>query len=259
MFLIHESDVEPTELEGRTTFLLVSRSSGSRTLTHNVSYFRPGHAPGHVHDPEEEVFYVDEGEGEVWIDGVPFRLEPGTAVHTPTKVEHNVHVTGSVPMRIIGSFSPHVVPGSYPNLPARSHDLPEPPANEAGFVVRVNPTDPIDRAIISTDRMTLRLRTIDAGDSWQLRADGRDQIVHVLAGRATIAVGDAVYRFRRGSVVVLSGSDEAMLAAVDATQILGATSLRLATDQPPSHPPDQIVVRITVSYRPAARRTIGAR
>ena len=228
MFLIHESDVEPSELEGRTTFLLVSRSSGSRTLTHNVSYFRPGHAPGHVHDPEEEVFYVDEGEGEVWIDGVPFRLEPGTAVHTPTKVEHNVHVIGDVPMRIIGSFSPHVVPGSYPNLPARSHDLPEPPANEAGFVVRANPAEPLDRAIISTDRMTLRLRTIEAGDSWQFQAGGRDQIVHVLAGRATIAAGSAVYRLRRGSVVVLTGNDEADITASESTRVLDVTSTQVA-------------------------------
>jgi mannose-6-phosphate isomerase-like protein (cupin superfamily) len=228
MFLIHESDVEPSELQGRTTYLLVGRSSGSRTLTHNVSYFRPGHAPGHVHDPEEEVFYVDEGEGEVWIDGVPFRLEPGTAVHTPTKVEHNVHVTGTVPMRIIGSFSPHVVPGSYPNLPARSHDLPEPPANEAGFVVRVSPTGPIDRAIISTDRITLGLRTIDAGESRQFRADGRDQIVHVLAGRATIAAGNAAYRLRRGSVVVLTGGDEAEITASEATRVLDVTSTAIS-------------------------------
>ena len=230
MFLIHESDVEPSELEGRTTFLLASRSSGSRTLTHNVSYFRPGHAPGHVHDPEEEVFYVDEGEGEVWIDGVPFRLEPGTAVHTPTKVEHNVHVTGNVPMRIIGSFSPHVVPGSYPNLRARSYDLPEPPSSEAEFVVRTNRIKQIDRPIIATDRMVLRLRAVDAGESWHFMAGGRDQIVHVLAGRATIAVGDAVYRLRRGSVVVLSGSDEAVLAAVDATRVLEVTSTEMAGD-----------------------------
>jgi quercetin dioxygenase-like cupin family protein len=228
MFLIHESDVEPSELEGRTTFLLVSRSSGSRTLTHNVSYFRPGHAPGHVHDPEEEVFYVDQGEGEVWIDGVPFRLEPGTAVHTPTKVEHNVHVTGDVPMRIIGSFSPHVVPGSYPNLRARSHDLPEPPTGEADFVVRVNPTEPIDRAIITTDRMTLRLRTIDAGESRQLQALGRDQIIHVLTGRATITAGNAVYRLRRGSVLVLTASDEAVLIASEATRVLDVTSTEVA-------------------------------
>ena len=231
MFLIHESDVEPSELEGRTTFLLVGRSSGSRTLTHNVSYFRPGHAPGHVHDPEEEVFYVDEGEGEVWIDGVPYRLEPGTAVHTPTKVEHNVHVTGNVPMRIIGSFSPHVVPGSYPNLPARSYDLPEPPSSEAEFVVRTNRIEQMDRPIIATDRMELRLRAVDPGESWQLMADGRDQIVHVLAGRATIAVGDAVYRLRRGSVVVLSRSDEAVLAAVEATLVLEVTSTHKAGDR----------------------------
>jgi len=224
MFLIHESDVEPSELEGRTTFLLVSRSSGSRMLTHNVSYFRPGHAPGHVHDPEEEVFYVDEGEGEVWVDGVPFRLGPGTAVHTPTKVEHNVHVTGNVPMRIIGSFSPHVVPGSYPNLPARSYDLPEPPSTEAEFVVRTNWIEQRDRPVIATDRLVLRLRAIDAGGTWQLLAGGRDQIVHVLAGRATIAVGEAVYRLRRGSVVVLTGSDEAVLTAVDGTHVLEVTS-----------------------------------
>jgi mannose-6-phosphate isomerase-like protein (cupin superfamily) len=230
MFLIHESDVEPSELEGRTTFLLVGRSSGSRTLTHNVSYFRPGHAPGHVHDPEEEVFYVDEGEGEVWIDGVPFRLEPGTAVHTPTKLEHNVHVTGTVPMRIIGSFSPHVVPGSYPNLPARSYDLPEPPSNEAEFVVRTNRIGQMDRPIIATDRMVLRLRAIAAGEGRQLKAGGRDQIVHVLAGRATIAVGDAVYRLRRGSVVVLSGRDAAVLAALEATLVLEVTSTEVAGD-----------------------------
>lgn len=236
MFLIHESDVEPTELEGRTTFLLVGRSSGSRTLTHNVSYFRPGHAPGHVHDPEEEVFYVDEGEGEVWIDGVPFRLSPGTTVHTPTKVEHNVHVTGDVPMRIIGSFSPHVVPGSYPNLPARSHDLPEAPSNEARFVVRVNPTEPIDRAVITTARMTLRLRSIDAGEGWQLKAGGRDQVVHVLAGRATIAVGDVLYGLRRGSVVVLTGNDEAVITASEATRLLDVTSLEAEPRPSPSEP-----------------------
>ena len=225
MFIINESDVEPTELVGRTTYLLVSRSSGSRTLTHNVSYFQPGHAPGHVHDPEEEVFYVDEGDGEVWVDGVPFRLGPGTMVHTPMGVEHNVHVTGRVPMRIIGSFSPHVIPGSYPNLRARSHDLGEPPSTEAAFVVRANPTDDdADRPIIATERMVLRLRTIQRGDSWEVLAGGRDQIVHVLGGQAVIAAEDASYRLRRGSVIVLTGDDRALVTAVQATRVLDVVS-----------------------------------
>jgi quercetin dioxygenase-like cupin family protein len=229
MFLIHESDVEPRELDGRTTFLLVSRSSGSRMLTHNVSYFPPGHAPGHVHDPEEEVFYVDEGEGDVWIDGVPFRLTPGTAVHTPTGVEHNVHVTGDVSMRIIGSFSPHVVPGSYPNLPARSHDLSEPPSTEAEFVVRANLTDDGgDEPIITTERMVLRLRTIQPGDTWYVDAGGRDQIAHVLTGLARVAVGDAVFRLRRGSVVVLTEGEQAVFTAAEATRVLDVTSVGVA-------------------------------
>lgn len=233
MFLIHESDVEPTELEGRTTFLLVSQSSGSRTLTHNVSYFRPGHAPGHVHDPEEEVFYVDEGEGEIWVDGVPFRLEPGTAVHTPMNVEHNVHVTGDLPMRIIGSFSPHVVPGSYPNLPARSHELPEPPTNVTEFVVRANPTEAAELAdgpLIATQRMMLRLRTLAAGDRWPVRAERRDQIVHMLAGRATIAVANAAYRLRRGSVALLTDDEEAVVTALEPARVLDVVSTAVSGD-----------------------------
>ena len=225
MFLIHESDVEPTELEGRTTYLLVSRSSGSRSLTHNVSYFRPGHAPGHVHDPEEEVFYVDAGEGEIWIDGIPYRLGPGTAVHTPTGVEHNVHATGDVPMRIIGSFSPHVVPGSYPNLPPRSHDLKQPPSAEATFVVRANLGDAGGaQSLISTERMTLRLRTLPAGERWQVVTKQRDQILHVLAGRARMAVGHAVYQLRAGSVVVMTCDEAGELTADEPTRLLDITS-----------------------------------
>ncbi|HYN69684.1 MAG TPA: cupin domain-containing protein [Candidatus Eisenbacteria bacterium] len=225
MFLIHESDVEPTELEGRTTYLLVSRSSGSRALTHNVSYFRPGHAPGHVHDPEEEVFYVDAGEGEVWIDGVPFRLAQGTAVHTPTGVEHNIHATGDVPMRIIGSFSPHVVPGSYPNLPPRSHDLIAPPSSEAKFVVRANLSDGGGaQSLISTERMTLRLRTIPAGERWHVVTKDRDEILHVLVGRAKFAVGHAVYQLRVGSVVVMGCDEAGELTAIEMTRLLDITS-----------------------------------
>jgi quercetin dioxygenase-like cupin family protein len=131
-------------------------------------------------------------------------------------------------MRIIGTFSPHVVPGSYPNLPARSYDLPGPPSSDAEFVVRTDPTKVMDRPVIATDRVMLRLRAIDAGESWHVDAAGRDQIVHVLSGQATVAVGDPVYRLRRGSVVVLSGSDEAVLTAVTATRVLDVTSTATA-------------------------------
>ena len=72
--------------------------------------------------------------------------------------------------------------------------------------------------------MDLRLRTIQPGDSWQVFAGGRDQIAHVLAGQAWIAVGDAAYRLRRDSVIVLTGDDRALVTAVVATRVLDVAS-----------------------------------
>jgi mannose-6-phosphate isomerase-like protein (cupin superfamily) len=226
MFLIHESDAEPYELVGRTTRLLIGAASGSRHLTHNVSSFPPGHAPGHVHDPEEEVFYVDRGNGEIWIDGVPFAIGPGSTVHTPMGVEHNVHITGSEPMRIIGDFSPHVVPGRYPNLPARSVDLPEPPTNEAAFVARADFGEVTgERRLVTTERMTVSIRGLPTDDRWTVAADRHDVIFHVLDGSGTITAADTTYRIRPGSVVLLTGDDGAVVAARERLRLLVVVSV----------------------------------
>jgi quercetin dioxygenase-like cupin family protein len=213
VFLIHESDAEPYELKGRTTRLLIGASSGSRALTHNVSYFPNGHAPGHVHDPEEEVFYVDDGTGEVWIEGVPYALAPGTTVHTPMGVEHNVHVTSEGPMRIIGNFSPHVIPGRYPDLPPRSTDLSEPPQTQALFVVRAAGGEASWQVLVHTDRMSVGLRLIDSDASFPLDAGDADLLVHVLSGSGRLRATDATYRVRRGSVVLLVAGESASLEA----------------------------------------------
>jgi quercetin dioxygenase-like cupin family protein len=213
VFLIHESDAEPYELKGRTTRLLIGASSGSRALTHNVSYFPHGHAPGHIHDPEEEVFYVDDGTGEVWIEGVPYGLAPGTTVHTPMGVEHNVHVTSEGPMRIIGNFSPHVIPGRYPDLPPRSKDLPEPPQTKAAFVVRAAGGEAPWEPLVQTERMSVGLRLIDSNGSLALDAGDADLLVHVLSGSGRLRATDATYRVRRGSVVLLVAGESASLEA----------------------------------------------
>jgi quercetin dioxygenase-like cupin family protein len=220
VFLIHESDAEPYELKGRTTRLLIGASSGSRALTHNVSYFPHGHAPGHVHDPEEEVFYVDDGTGEVWIEGVPYGLAPGTTVHTPMGVEHNVHVTSEGSMRIIGNFSPHVIPGRYPDLPPRSTDLPEPPRTKADFVVRAAGGDGAWQSLLQTDRMNVGLRLISSDTPLVLDAADADLLVHVLSGSGRLRATDATYRVRRGSVVLLVAGEAANLEADGSMRML---------------------------------------
>lgn len=207
MYLTHERDVPATQLIGRSTHLLIDARSGSTHLTHNVSYFAPGHAPGHVHDPEEEVFYVDAGSGEVWIDGVPYALQPGTTVHTPQRLEHNVHVASSVPMRIIGTFSPHVVPGSYPNLPPRSRDLQHPPSERSDRVIVA--ADDHDGPVITTERIHLERRRADG--STPIAADGHDLVVHVLRGTGRIETPATTATLGPGSVVLLTASEHATI------------------------------------------------
>jgi mannose-6-phosphate isomerase-like protein (cupin superfamily) len=203
--VIREAEVPGYQLVGRSTHLLVGPDHGARDITHNVSYFVPGHAPGHVHDPEEEVFYVDEGEGEVWIEGVPYDLRPGTAVHTPQLVEHNVHVRGETPMRIIGTFSPHVVPGRYPNLPARSYDLPAPPTNRAPFIVYA---DELAGAagrltMLATDRIELSLLRLEPGSGTTLESGANDLVVQVLSGSMVVEGVHGSAEAERGTTLLL--------------------------------------------------------
>lgn len=228
MYLTHERDVPATQLIGRSTHLLIDARSGSTHLTHNVSYFAPGHAPGHVHDPEEEVFYVDAGSGEVWIDGIPYALQPGTTVHTPQRVEHNVHVASSVPMRIIGSFSPHVVPGSYPNLPPRSRDLPYPPNERSDRVIAV--ADDHDGPVITTDRVHLERRRTEGATS--IAADGHDLVVHVLRGTGRIETPTTTATLGPGSVVLLTAAEQATIQPAGTMAWLAVRSIAPLPDGP---------------------------
>jgi quercetin dioxygenase-like cupin family protein len=133
VFVINERSVEPTQLAGRTSKTLISAANGSGIITHNTAVFAEGHAPGHVHRVEDEVFFVNAGEGEVWIEGVPYGLRAGTAVHTASELVHNIHA--AAPLHLLGFMVPHTVPGSYADVPPLSRDLDKPPENRASFVV----------------------------------------------------------------------------------------------------------------------------
>jgi mannose-6-phosphate isomerase-like protein (cupin superfamily) len=59
-----------------------------------------------VHEDIDQFFRIEEGEGEVWIDGVANRVEDDFAVIVPAGARHNVVNTGAGPLRLYTIYAP---------------------------------------------------------------------------------------------------------------------------------------------------------
>ncbi|MEL6939282.1 MAG: cupin domain-containing protein [Cyanobacteria bacterium J06598_1] len=58
--------------------------------------FQPGQvAQAHAHTDMHEVFFVEEGEGAIAIDGKPYPLTPGTCIAVAPHESHEVSNTGT--------------------------------------------------------------------------------------------------------------------------------------------------------------------
>src|SRR5512134_3219675 len=68
---------------------------------------KPGEEIGEeVHDDRDQFFRVENGEGEVWIDGTRTRIESETAIIVPAGARHNVRNTGSEPLKLYTLYAP---------------------------------------------------------------------------------------------------------------------------------------------------------
>ena len=121
MYSIHEDDVSLKKLKGRSYKLLGCRSTiGCKNLCMGVSFFPPNvHAPGHIHDKEEEVIYCLEGTGEIVVNGKPEKIKPGTSVYFPPKSLHSVNNTGKETIKLLFIFSPSAKIGAYKNYESK--------------------------------------------------------------------------------------------------------------------------------------------
>lgn len=68
---------------------------------------QPGEEIGEeTHEDRDQFFRVEEGSGEIHIDGVRHRVEDDFAVIVPAGACHNVVNTGSAPLRIYTIYGP---------------------------------------------------------------------------------------------------------------------------------------------------------
>ena len=59
-----------------------------------------------VHEDRDQFFRIEEGEGEIRIDGVANRVEDDFAVIVPAGARHNVVNTGDRPLRLYTLYAP---------------------------------------------------------------------------------------------------------------------------------------------------------
>ena len=113
---IHENEVQAVQLPGRAHKMIVGPNNfgPAEKMCFGVADFPPmKHAPGHVHESQEEILYILTGKGEFYFDGVPEEVEPGTCVYVPQGVTHSINNTGEEVLKVIYVFSPPVAQGSY--------------------------------------------------------------------------------------------------------------------------------------------------
>jgi mannose-6-phosphate isomerase-like protein (cupin superfamily) len=68
---------------------------------------QPGEEIGEeTHEDRDQFFRIDDGEGEVLIDGVKHKVEDGVAIIVPAGARHNVINTGAEPLRLYTLYGP---------------------------------------------------------------------------------------------------------------------------------------------------------
>ncbi|MDD3799748.1 MAG: cupin domain-containing protein [Novosphingobium sp.] len=78
---------------------------------HNIQLvlmtIQPGEEIGEeVHDDRDQFFRIEEGEGEILIDGVVHKVSDDDGIIVPQGANHNVICTGSAPLKLYTIYGP---------------------------------------------------------------------------------------------------------------------------------------------------------
>jgi mannose-6-phosphate isomerase-like protein (cupin superfamily) len=99
--------VKPGEghVVGNVEFL--ARTSDTPRFNFALITIQPGRdLEAHVHQAEDDSFYILEGEMTFSLEGAETLAGPGTFVLVPPGVEHSFHNRGDVPVRMLNIHAP---------------------------------------------------------------------------------------------------------------------------------------------------------
>ncbi len=97
------------DIEGRT-----EKNSDFRRVLYTGKHLQlvlmalsPGEEIGEeIHRDRDQFFRVEEGAGEVWIDGVRSKIKSGFAIVVPAGARHNIKNTDDNPLKVYTLYGP---------------------------------------------------------------------------------------------------------------------------------------------------------
>jgi mannose-6-phosphate isomerase-like protein (cupin superfamily) len=108
--IINESDVPEKQVPGRILRWIASKGEGldPEFCSCCIMSVQPGETvkPAHCHPDGEELIYIVEGEGKVFVDGVIKPMKQGTAVLFTKGSIHIVRNSGRKEMKVVCFFAP---------------------------------------------------------------------------------------------------------------------------------------------------------
>jgi quercetin dioxygenase-like cupin family protein len=100
----------------------VTEAQGAAKSTVAYYIIEPGRHSGLHGDNAEEVVYVADGEGEIFVSGKQVKLEPGEFVVIPEGVQHDIYAYGGTELRLLSYFPTALVESTFqdPVMPMAS-------------------------------------------------------------------------------------------------------------------------------------------
>jgi quercetin dioxygenase-like cupin family protein len=100
----------------------VTEAQGTASSTVAYYIFEPGRHSGLHADSAEEVIYVADGVGEVFLSGKQVKLEPGDFVVVNEGIQHDIYAYGDHELRLLSFFPASVVESTFqdPVMPTGS-------------------------------------------------------------------------------------------------------------------------------------------
>jgi mannose-6-phosphate isomerase-like protein (cupin superfamily) len=206
--------IEPNEgewrIEGNRRYRVpIGSRTGARRIAQTVSRFGAGLSLGWVNPESEEVHYVVSGEGECYIDGFSFPLEPGTGVFVPKGAEFAVENRSASELTLVSVTCPEET-GRKLSEPARtvpltSYQAPlrvvhekerqETPSGERAYRILVDQE-------LGCQQVTQFVASIPRSKV-PLHSHPYEGAIYVLEGEGTLWVGDQQARFGPGTSIYL--------------------------------------------------------
>lgn len=108
-WIVEEDPSAYQALPGRNLrWIMTAKEQGAQCLSSCVVELAPGSrvSPAHSHPDSEEMVYILEGTGRVWIDGEVGELRQGSAVLFPKGLPHMLANASDAPLRAVCVYAP---------------------------------------------------------------------------------------------------------------------------------------------------------